>query len=418
MKRTIIVACISVFALSAKAEIRDTINHDTRDYKDEIGYFQKANRDLNDPRFMFHDDKTNLDFGLGGTVEAIGFYGFGNELRHFDFIPGLIGTIPGNTPLFATKVFGSYLYFKARGSILGHSAIAYFKVGANSDYSLSIKQAYISIGGFSVGKIPSFFMDLEVGSRTTGVGLNTEVDMTHNLIGYRRKIGRFTVGAALEESYLELTKTDGLNLVDEYPPMPDITAHVKYKWSDGHVQLCFLYRDLAYRSFTDPKLPDVSGQRFTTPGWGLSASCNYKPTSKFKLSWEVTGGYGIGKYMSSISPLNNDVGVLTEKEEGYTKLRSMPQIGGLVSMQYYWCDKLSSSLVGSYVNCPEVAGVRSFSDFKSSWYGIINLFWYMTDYSYMGAEYMIGGKNVWKSEGVAENAGVANRIALVVAFQF
>lgn len=45
-----------------------TINRSIREYVEEVGFYQKANRDLGDPRFMFSDSKGNVDFGINAIL--------------------------------------------------------------------------------------------------------------------------------------------------------------------------------------------------------------------------------------------------------------------------------------------------------------------------------------------------------------
>lgn len=416
---TLIVAM--TVSLTAKAELKDTINTNIREYKDELGFFQRANRDPGDPRFMFYDSEGKVDFGIGGTANISAGLGFDGAVGTMKFRPSLI-TVPSDyTTSFGTKISSSEVHFKARSRIKGHKITAYIKLSGNDNNIVELSQAYISFDGLSIGKIPSFFMDLEVGPMTTGIGITNQVDNTHPLFGYTLRLGeKWTIAAAAEmpslnlDHYGEKPGSVGTN----YQPAPDIALHGKFRWKNGHLQAGAVLRNLAYWSISPNPKFNTDGVNQYLVGYGFSFSGNYRPIERLKLSWEAVYGKGIAEYLPDFSKVNMSVGLNDRKEDGLAKMSTIPVFGAFAAVQYNWSQSFSSSLLAGYSRCYQQDGVQYYDNFKSSFHTTVNFFWNISDFAYAGIEYLFGHKATYANVPGIDNTGHASRFVLQFVYLF
>lgn len=391
-----------------------------RDYREEQGFYHKAYRELNDPRFMWSDQDRKIDFGIGCTANVLTFLGIGGQSQDFDFTPGSIFVPSTNDCMYDMSIGGTEVHFKARTYLPNnHKMGAYIKIGAGRDNAISLNQAYISYDNFSIGLIPTFFMDLEVGVMTSGLGFNSQVDKSHPLIGYTfHPTKRLSIAAALEWPELDLDHyAPATGVATAYQHVPDVAAHVKYRGDKGHVQFGAVARWLTYWAYEYPAVSMASGVNRSEPGFGLSFSGNYKPFEKLKLSWELTTGYGYSGYLNNLSGLHLDMGRKVMDDGGFARMATIPVTSDQIAAQYDFSDKFSSSLVTGYTWCGRREGVNNFDSIHGCFSLIGNFFWHINDYSYLGAEYLYGYRTVYAPEG-APSFGQAHRLAVVMAYFF
>lgn len=419
-KSFILVPAILLLSLSfqAKAEFRDTVKTNIRDFTDELGYYQIANRDLNDPRFMFRDDKNNIELGIGGTIEVAGLYTFVGTLPDKSFNPVEIWVPTDHANSFDYKVHGSEFHIKAKTNIKGHKIIAYFKVGGNSNYSVSIKQAYISFDGFSIGKIPSFFIDREYGVMQRLVP--SPQDRTQPLVGYTYKWKNWEAAGAVELADINLDSYGVENILTDNQPMPDFTLHLKRKFEKGHVQLGFLARDLTYWTRSDLVLggSGISGHEF---GFGLSLSGNYKPAERLKLSGAIVGGKGCAGYIEFFNSSKLDLGKSSiPLDNCYQRMTAVPLFMTAAAAQYNWAPNLTSALCFEYGYIAQPDTVQNIDQTRSSWLIEANFYWNVNDYAYMGFEYYFGHSRSYNEYQALTHdpIGISSRIAAVIAYMF
>lgn len=413
---------VSGHALQAMAPVPvcdSTGRTNIREYIEEIGFYQKANRDLGDPRFMFSDEKGNIDFGVGGTCKVTTFYGFGGESTEMSFRPSAISVPTDPSPRYSMSMDGTEVHFKARTSIRGHKLGAFIKISSNHVKEISLNKAYISYDNFSIGLIPSFFMDLEVGVMTTGLGFNSQVDITHPLIGYTfRPSANWSIATAIEWPELDLSHYEpNVGLASTYQPVPDFAAHVKYRGDKGHVQLGAVARYLTYWSYLYPVTYDSDGLNGHDFGFGLSLSGNYKPTQKLKLSWELTAGRGYAHYLNNLSDLHLDLGIDAVFGSKYPTMSTIPATSDQIAAQYDFSKSFSSSLIVSYSHCGRKERVTRYDNFCESYSAIANFFWNINEFSYLGFEYLFGTRKIYAVND-APDFGRAHRLALVMAYCF
>lgn len=426
MKKNILIGLFVSFALSALAEVRDTMNVNIREYNNELGFYQKANRDQGDPRFMFYDDKSRIEFGVGGTVRVTPYVSFmGETLFDAAFLSGTIEIPTDEASSFGTVLSGSEVHFKARSFLGKHKIIAFVQLGGRMDGSVGLNQAYLSFDGLSAGIIPSFFMDLEVGAMTVGLCPDVQVEQVHPLIGYTYAFQNgVSLGASLEHPTLDLSDfsfvKSGKNYgVDrEYQSSPDIAARAKYRWSHGHIQLSGIFRNLVYSTSDDPDAPAEDWVTRSCYGYGVSLSGNLRPIDDLKLSFQAVYGAGIGSYISHLSANSFDLRAASKDKDGLTVMAPVPLVAGMLSAQYDFGKKFSVSLVGEYNRLLTARQGGLLENFRDSFAVLGNFFWNITDYAYIGVEYNFGMRFRVPMFGTSHLYGMASRMSAVMAYCF
>ena len=426
-KPTILMLLIaSQIALSAKAqEESDSVFSEIDKYDPELGYFQKAYSDIGDPRFMFTDGSGNLDIGIGGTIKASAFFDFYGTMGDTNarFSASNI-TIPSDKAnKFGMSASGSELHIKARSKLAGHKIIAFIGMAANDDGTMKLGNAYVSFDGFTIGRVYSFFMDLEAGGKTVDMkGPNTEISIGQPLLGYTRPLGkRWTLAASLEMPQINAGEFSDWGVEPDNQSMPDIVAKAKYDWGKGHVQVAGLLRNLSYWRHARGVVSVSEGDTRHCTGWGVSLSGRVEPSLKSYISYQAYHGKGIARYINDLGNMDLDMTAADwNPSTGLcTSMDPVPVTGGFIAGGYNWSSRLSSNITLGYVyvHHPDELSFEETNRFKCSGYGAINLFYAVDRYCQVGLEYVSGFRRNYQLD-VESDYGEANRINASFIYQF
>ena len=387
------------------------------EYNPEIGYFQKAHRDDGDPRYMITDG-SGFSLGIGGRVLASSYFDFDGALDGYCFSPSSIAVPTDHTNNFGYTITGSSVYVKARAENSKHKLIAYLELGGvesgKTDMVL-LSKAYVSVNGLSIGKTYSFFMDLAAGPMTVDLqGPNTQIAKTHNLIGYQKRLGNFTLGLSLEDPTTINYKDDDINA--DYNRIPDGVLFAKYRGEKGHVQVGFLGRELNYWVSKTGFAVAADGLTKRAKGFGVSLSGNFNPSKKLSFSASSVFGKGIGGYIQDLDGTYASLGKCKQyDDDGYPVLKPITAYGGYLSASYKWSDKSQSSVV--YGLCMMDKGdLITATDFLSSQYAAINYVYFISAHCFAGVEYLYGRKNITTT--ASDSYGYANRFAASLCYRF
>lgn len=410
---------LSIFCISLLTVVQAQSNSNSKqrngdNYNPELGYFQKAHTDLGDPRFMFTDNTGNFTFGVGATFHMTGYYDFAGSINDYTFKPSLISIPTYETQHLGFTMSNTEIHVKAKSYLGKHKFIAYMQINN------SLTQAYISWNNFSVGRTYSFFMDLEAGAMTVDMqGANGEISRTHCLVGYTLPfLDNWTFAMAAEEPSFNLISTDQYGVGVDLQNTPDLAMHIKYKGDIGHVQLGGLLRLMAYYSAKGEIVHPEDSKTFYTPGYGLSLSGKINATPWLSLSAQITGGTGISAYINDLDDMNINFGLLKDTNaEGYRQLKGVPVEAGYASATIRWNDALRSTLLYGFTAVNKQKDMVLFSDLKTSQYYATNLFWYVSQYLFVGVEYLHGFKTIYAEEMELDRAH-ANRIDATVTYRF
>ena len=422
MKKILFIASAILVSAALSAQIKtDSTSTNITDYTYEQGFFQRANRDAGDPRFMLHDDKSGIDFGVGGAASLVTYYGFLGCTFGTNFEPGAIYAPTDYSNYFGTKISATHLYFKARSNWGKKKMVAYVRIGPDNSNSVVLQQAYMSFGGFSVGMAPSFFNDLEVGVMSSGLGCEYQVYIDHPLVGYTFRFnGNWEAAIAAEKPDFNLSDLESShNIYETGQPLPDIAMHLKYRFGFGHVQFGALFRSLTYWVTDDPRL--IVGENRNCFGWGISLTGNFKPLSNLKIAWQAVGGKGIAEYLSDFRYTSLSLAT----DSGYTgtglaSMHTIPMVAACLAAEYRW-DNFSSSLIFAQNNCFEKGKYFTNKEYSTTkWTASVigNFFWYPVPEAQIGIEYLYGRREVYPDENLDSTIGNAHRIALALRYFF
>lgn len=414
----------------SEAGVRDTTRTSTLEYKEELGYFQKANRDLSDPIFMLYDPEAGLDFGIGGSMRMMASFDGIGSLRSVKFNPALIDVPTDNSSTFNSSIAGSEIHVKARYHFDKHKVIAFLRFSSSYTNTAVVSSAYLSLDGLSFGLIPSFFMDLEVGYLAAGSSVLSPVNCARTLLGYKQQIGKhWIVGTSLENPDLALPSwlASTYGLAADNQGVPDITLHAKYRWDTGHIQVGTVLRNIKYWSYIPPVQYSAQGLTIYELGYGLSLTGNQRLGNKLTLSGEFVYGKGISRYLELFNNNVSDLGVCTAiGDDGMYRMKALPVFHGVVAAQMDWNKKFTSTVLLSYAKSYDIDGVMAPSfertdfscGFERSLSANANLFWHISSNAYAGIEAIVGQSHLRNTILPDADQGTLARLMMACTFMF
>jgi len=394
-------------------KVSDTLWY--RIYNPEQGYFQKANFDKSDPRFMIANENQTFKFGIGGYVKVVSFADFNGSIPHNDFITSLIPIPTDHYGQF--RIFANYsrLHFKAVGRIKKRTIVSFIEgdfAGANNAFRL--RHAYVSFLGLTVGQTWTTFMDLQAGPPTIdGEGPNNQIAMRHPMIRYtyyyKDKI-QVAVAAELAEILMVDLPAAPFKVYNQPQRVPDFVTHFKYQGKFGHVQLGAVLRIMNYGDSTQTK------KSVFVPGGGIALSGTFNLWKQAMMYYQFNGGKGIASYIQDLSLLNVD---LLPTFTGTKKMNTVWMYGGYFGLQQYWTRKVHSNIVYGITRLEVPKGDRGYFEQYVPWYYkygqylAVNTLWNFYDFASAGIE-LVWGERV----NLNGEKGHAHRINLLLQYDF
>jgi hypothetical protein len=178
---------------------------------------------------------------------------------------------------------------------------------------------------------------------------------------------------------------------------PDVIGSYRAKGNFGVVKLAGLVRELRYNSDKARSLI----------GWGFMAAGKVNIAKKDNLRFEAVGGTGIAKYVEGLSGLNYDA-----VYNGTEELESLFVYGGYAAYQHHWNEKLNSTIVAGTIIAEDNPNLEP-TDFKSGFYGGVNLFCEPIRNLVFGFESLIGQRTNFN-----EDNGTAVRLQANCTYNF
>ena len=428
MKKKLMILLVLFCCHSLFAQEKDSIqsfvkqnNKSWNQYNPERGFFQKAFADEDDPRFMMSNEDETFSFGIGGVLQVITFYDFIGSLENKDFSTWNIPIPTNHVSQYGMNIGSTKINFKSRSKLGRQNLIAFISLNTpSSEDRIKLRQAYISWGGFTIGKTYSFFMDLAAGPMTVDLqGPNTQISLNTPLIGYTHPVGKWTFGVALEmPKYQVPDKLNEYGIDNEFQSSPDFAAHLNYKDTFGHLQVGFLTRRLHYW-FNPQNQPGNISRRCSGNGVSLSGLINITPKCFF--TFQSIYGKGIAQYINDFS--GAEIDLVLEKENyvagGDCTLTALPTYGGYGSIQYNWSKKFQSALIYGLTGVGKVNDLyKELYKFDLSQYAAINLFYKINDYCTCGIEYLHGYRQDFVPNSSDKVYGYANRLNAMFSYTF
>lgn len=392
-------------------------------YNPEQGYFQKAFTDAGDPHFMIEDKKGNFTFGIGGNVHFTMFYDYYGSVDGKDFTTTNIPVPTDYAPHFGFTLGASKLNFRATGNVGKRKLFAFIELGVTTaSNNITLRHAYVSYAGLTIGHTWSLFMDLGAGGRTVDLeGPNTQISIRHPLIAYTLPLGKkWHLAFSAEAPSLAYVFGGKKYVQEEFQAAPDFVIHAKYKGELGHIQMGAIFRTLAYY-YNDPVKGGRSEYRF---GWGVAASGSVLIAKKCIFAGQAVVGQGIATYIQDFNSDNAKLDLLIMRNattDEILDLATAPMCGFYLSVQALWTSRLNSSFIYGYTNLLPYKGVRYGADdngflLECTHYAAANLFFDINPDLSIGGEFLFGLKKGTLNGNAAQ--GFANRFNCMINYKF
>lgn len=403
----------------------------------------KSFRDTPVPHFAIHTGDNSFILTIGGKLQPIIGWDLGNDLYEEAGAAG--GFITNQIPVPAKRFKKSDFYINALNANLTLQIVGFggtdnqisgfFKIGTDGYKNpLKLKLAYVKWRGFAAGMKKTLFEDEDANmpSMIDPQGPAGAVDATNYLFnyespsfnGFRAAIGieiptfNTSDGRYLGKDYKQFNGQDILNKPVVDPTaynqlVPDIPAYLEWARDGGNrIRLSGILRTLNYRDV-------LHNRRRTTVGWGVQLSGNWTPLNQLSFFGQAVYGKGIGNYILdlagiplSFTPKSSDPGRLTSTPEmglvfGFTyNIGKRWQMNAVYSMSRMWN-------VGPYALSESESGSNpdEFNNYRYSNYVGANVFYQISSFFQVGAEYLYGQRHTYY-RGQAHD----NRISFDVCF--
>ena len=256
-------ALIFITSDNTPAEVKVTVDL----FKEsESPYFQ----DPRAPRFIMVDRKNRVAFGIGGYVKATTSYDFAGIVDDIDFVTYDIPVPKGDfdKSQLLMDASTSRLFFKLVGQ---NKYLKKFSAYIETDfrgnnYSLRLRQAYVSFRGMIMGQTWSTFVDLAAIPPTIDFEGPT-ASVAARTVQFRYTVpfrNNWEFALAIENPSYTATLSDFTQIARQI--CPDIPMYLQYKWQNGsHLRVSGILRGMRYND-----LLAMKGR--TAFGWGVQMS--------------------------------------------------------------------------------------------------------------------------------------------------
>lgn len=364
-------------------------------------------QDPKSPRFMLIDKKQRYSLGIGGFVKVRVASDFNGENDPHGFSPYNIN-VPNSTATngrFDLDAGETRIFLKLVGKnrVFGNYS-AYIETDfLGPDYSLRLRQAYISARGFLVGQTWTTFTDLAALSPTIDFEgpcsntafRNVQIRYTYNFDP------RWQLALAAEIPATLATLGDDTRSVSQR--MPDIPLYLQYNWKSGsHIRASGILRGMTYND----RLTDQNRSVF---GWGVQLS-SVAQFCNLTFYGQGVYGKGIARYIDDLN--NGELDMVPDKfKPGYEQ--ALPMWGAYGGLKYNFTKDLFIS--GTYSQVRIYSSHDSFqpASYRYGQYAVGNLFYNLTPDCQIGVEYLWG-----KRMNVDGMSGKSNRVQAMIEYNF
>lgn len=369
------------------------------------------------PSFAFMSKNQKFMMGIGGYVKgtiSMDFNGAINNPAYFTTSAIPINPLPGNNLLTQFNVNQSSLFYNLVSLSDNKTKFgAYINMNfSGQNYTPEIQDAYITYGGWLLGRTTSLFTDAAAIPPTIdSEGPNGLTYKTNNVINFRGQIGKhFSTGIGLETPSTDFTVSENQSVTNQF--IPDIPSYIQYAWGKGnnsHVRLSSMIRNVNYRNNLQDKDNIIS-----TYACQLSGLVTFK--EKLVFYYQLAYGSGITTYIQDVSGLkldfmpNNIIEHQNKKAGKLDKVKSMAYYAGL---QYNFNPRTYMSCTFSQVDVDVPENYENTNLYKEAYYLATNFFWYAKPNVQIGAEYLYG-----KRVDQNDDWGQANRVQVMLQYNF
>ena len=362
-------------------------------------------------RFLFMDKEGKVALGIGGYVKgtmSVDMDGISDNLDFVTYdIPAPMKTDMRNQ--FQMDASTSRIFLKLVGA---DTQIGDFTIYLESDfrgknghqYDLRLRQAYIQLGGWKIGRAKTTFSDGAASPPTIDFeGPSASVSAKNTMIQYTHQFGKHWSTAMSIEAPSASYTTDK-NLSESIKQrVPDIPTYVQYAWDGGksHIRLSNLFRFLSYRNLVEGKnklafcmATQLSGMITFSPHW--------------KLYYQGAYGKGYADYLNDLGGSGYDL--IPDGDSG--KLKAPAAMGLVGGIQYNFNPNFFVSASYSQCRLYDQSDMAN-NTYKYGQYVVANAFYVPFSNCMVGLEYLYGNRH-----NIDGTSGDAHRINAMIQYHF
>lgn len=383
----------------------------TPENKDQVAIlYSREDLSYNDPgapRFLFLDREGRGALGIGGAVNAVAMYDMNGAIDNEGFVTYDIPTpaSPAMRNRFGADATNTSIFLKlvTKQTRIGRVTV-YVQTnftGNNGNYGLKLKQAYVSVGGFLIGKGRSTFADAAAEAPTVdNEGPSGQVGAKNMMFQYKTPSYKGLSGAISvelpEADYTLAPQTDAIS-----QRFPDIPLYVQYAWGgNSHIRASALLRELSYRDL-------LNGKNHFATGWGVQFSSVANIGAGMELFGHATYGHGIAAYVNDLGGNGYDL-----VPDGTGKLQAPGTFAWTAGLSYQPIKPLLLSACYSQARAYDL-GYMAADSYRYGQYAAFTAFYNVGPDLQFGLEYLWGRRN-----DIGGTSGHANRLEASIQYNF
>jgi len=337
-------------------------------------------------------------------------YGFGRTTFVWDdqnlgrtdlFVPANINVGATKNPNFFIGAKQTRIGFDVKHTLAGETLSIKIEGDFHNDASdatgvFRMRHAYANYKYVLVGMTWSNFFDEEVNPNTVDFeGPNSSTLSRTPQIRFSTYKSKNVFSLSLENPIENISVGGPVTVLPER--FPDVIAGYRVNGDFGFVKAAALLRELRYES----------DEARSLLGYGLTIMTSLKVGEKDKLKFQGVMGTGVAKYIQGASGLNYDA-----IYNGTNELEALQMRGTNISYQHFWKDHMHSSLTAGLLNVEDNSNLGN-NNYKSGYYGSVNLFWDIVKNLTFGGE-VVAGERI----NIDENKGSAVRVQMNATYKF
>ncbi len=340
--------------------------------------------------FAQKDEKEETEYTVYGFARTSLVWDDQDLGRSDLFIPANIKVDAPKNPNFFIGSKQSRVGFDVK-HILGEDALSFKMEGDfhndSSDATgiFRMRHAYANYKFILVGMTWSNFFDEEVNPVSVDFeGPNSSTLLRTPQIRFSTYKSKNVLSLSFENPIEKITLGGAIKSLPER--FPDVIGAYRINGKFGFVKAAAVFRELRYESDKARSLL----------GYGFTLMSSIKAGEKDKLKFQGVIGTGVAQYIQGANGLNYDA-----VYNGTNELEELNLMGANISYQHFWKNKMHSSLTTGILSVENNENLNP-TDYKSGYYGVVNLFWDVAKNFTFGCEVLAGERvNINDSNGSA-----------------
>lgn len=348
----------------------------------------------------------NSSIKIGGFIRFVSLYDFNGAINNFEFIPSLMTTPNAWDNNSRTSIDGSAsrlsLKFTQKTEKLGNIEFYFESDFRGASDVLRLRQAYVSLLGFTFGQTWSYWYDPSAFVNTIDIqGTNSRTFFRTPLVGYIHNFSdKISAGISLEMPKAKYTTPTGLKALNQ--ATPDIPFFLQYKSKGGHIRIAGLYRSIKYGVISE-------STEVSKSGLGLQIGASKVILPGFTMTSNLLYGSGIARYINDLAALNLDIVQLNNN----SGMQTLPMYSFSLGTKVELSSKLYLSANYSVAGLSSGEEYVAPNEYRRGTYFSSSLFWSAYKNLTLATEYLYGTR---VNMGGAE--GFASRTQFMVMYNF